>query len=59
MEHLDLILTAIGCTASGVWLLRAAIDRVAMSLAVHKAENAAEHSKMGAEIIALKSRKRR
>jgi hypothetical protein len=58
-ELLGLIFTAIGCTAAATSAIVWSIAGVKSALAVHVAENEAEHKSMGAEIIELKKRKRR
>lgn len=58
MEHLGLILTAIGCTATATSALVWAIAGVKQALAVHVAEDAVNHQALDARVVKLERRRK-
>lgn len=53
-----LILTAIGCTAAATSAVVWAIAGVKQSLAVHVAENEADHKSLDARVVKLERRRK-
>lgn len=58
MDHLGLIFTAIGCTAAATSALVYSISGVKQALAVHVAENEAEHEALNARVVKLERRRK-
>lgn len=58
MEHLGLILTAVGCTATATSAMVWAIAGVKQALAVHVAEDTANHTALDARVLKLERRRK-
>lgn len=58
MDALPLILTAVGCTASATAAVVWAIAGVKQSLAVHVAENEADHEALDVRVVKLERRRK-